>query len=204
MLNLPKTPSAHSKQPPARPGGPRVPTPEEIVMLSPPLTRCSIKLGKALAGLSSKWVISGNASEIMMGVNLQADDIVILTTKDGCEEICRRLSDHKPSIPNSVQTKLGRDADVGGTMHPVYIKSNYAELFMDNVKVKIHGDLQIKVGEWEWGDPLDWEAQYTNITGVRIPIMPMVLKSELYLGLGWLDRMELISEATHRAHAFSG
>jgi hypothetical protein len=134
----------------------------------------------------------------MMGVNLDADHMVILTTKDGCEEICQRLSDHKPSAPESVQTKLERDADIDGTIHPVFIRSNYAELLIDNVRVKIYGDLQIKVGEWEWGDPLDWEADYTNITGVQIPIMPLVLKSELYLGLGWLDRVEKISEAmTH-------
>jgi len=64
----------------------------------------------------------------------------------------------------------------------------------------VHGDLRIKVGEWEWGDPLDFEPEYVYVVGVKVPVVPLKLKTELYLGLGWMDRVRKINEAMARRH----
>ena len=63
-----------------------------------------------------------------------------------------------------------------------------------------HSEYQIKVGEWEWGDPLEFEPVETNLAGVMIPLMPVRIASEMYLMLGWMDKANMISTAVHRAH----
>jgi hypothetical protein len=179
--------------------GSRIPKPDEIVMLSQPVLKAVIKLGVALKDVNAKWGVGGDAGEIMKGVNVHADFIEILTTSEGTEQICKAMPEYPTLAPAPAEEKLGRDADVDGKMIPVFIKSNYAELTVDGVKVKVYGDEQIKVGEWEWGDALDFQPEYVYVVGTRVPLVPLRLKSELDLGLGWLDRVELISDAVVRS-----
>ena len=173
----------------------KVPKPEEIAFLTQPLLKAVVTLGGELKDVHAKWAIGGDAGEIIKGVNVRTDYLEILTTKEGCNEICERLKMYQTLEPATVEKKLGKEADVDGKMYPVYIKSHYAELTINKVRVEIYGDEQIKVGEWEWGDPLDFEPDYSYIVGKKIPIVPLRLKSELDIGLGWLDRVELISLA---------
>jgi hypothetical protein len=179
--------------------GSKIPSPEEIVILSPTLLAATIKIGRALKDVQFKWALGGDAGEVMLGVNVHPDLLEIVTTKDGTEEICRILADCVTSAPAEVEKKLGREADIEAKMLPVYVRSHYAELSVDGVKVEVYGDEQYKVWEWEWGDPLDYNAEVMNVLGTRIPVVPLRLKSELDLGLGWLDRVELISDAVMRS-----
>jgi hypothetical protein len=159
------------------------------------------KIGPRLQhSIKAKWAVGGDAGELMMGVNVKADYLEILTTKEGCDEICKELAEYQTLAPAVAERKLAREADVEGKMLPVYIKSYYAELTVDGVKVEVHGDEQIKVAEWDWGDPLDFKTDYTYIVGAKLPLVPLALKSELDLGLGWLDRVELISDAVMQKH----
>lgn len=176
--------------------GSRVPRPEEITILRMSLVRVCVQLGKLLKGTKITWGIWGDASEVISSVNVRnVDHIEILTSKEGCEEICRILKDYVVRKPALVEKRVDRDADVDGHIFPIFMRSHYAELSIDNAKVEVHGDEQIKVGEWEWGDPLEFKPSEINVIGTMVPIVPLNLKSELYLGLGWLDRVALISDA---------
>jgi hypothetical protein len=179
----------------------RVPSPEEVVLVPPQILKTATKLlGLVNGNVKAKWAISGDAAEVMMGVNVNADYIEILTTKEGCDEIDKILVDYRTLAPAMVEKKIPRDADIDGKMLPVFIRSHYAEFGIDGVKVEVHGDEQIKVGEWEWGDALDYTGDYTYIPGGKLPLVPLSLKSELYLGLGWLDRVTLVSDAVLQKH----
>lgn len=179
--------------------GSKPPKPEEIVMLSQPVLKAVIKLGEDLKDVKAKWAIDGDAGEIMLGVNAHTDLIEIITTKEGTQEVCTKMARYQTLPAGAAEQKAEREADVDGKMLPVYVKSNYAELTIDGVKVKVYGDEQIKVGDWDWGDPLDFEPTFVYVVGTRVPLVPLRLKSELDLGLGWLDRVELISDAVMRA-----
>ncbi|MDA4135790.1 MAG: hypothetical protein OK449_02165 [Thaumarchaeota archaeon] len=179
--------------------GSKVPKPEEIVILPGPLLRATVKIGKALEAAQAKWAFGGDAAEIIKGVNVQADRLEIFTTKAGTEEVCKLLAEYVTRTPAEAEKKLAREADVDAHMLPVYVKSYYAELTVDKVRVEVYGDLQYKIAEWDWGDPLDYEAEKVNIVGTNVPTLPLRLKSELDMGLGWFDRMELISDAVIRS-----
>ena len=199
MLNLP------GKSPPRGAGVDniegKVPTADDMVVISQPLLKAATKLAVSLKDkVAAKWALGGDAGETMMGVNVSSDHLEILTTKEGCEEICNVLKNLVTRAPTMDEKKLTRDAEIEGRTYPVYVKSHYAELTMDGIRVEVYGDEQIKVGEWDWGDALDFAPDYTYLSGGVLPLVPLTLKSELDLGLGWLDRVSLITDAVLAKH----
>jgi len=182
----------------------RIPKPEELVVLSKPLLDATIMIGKVLMDCTNKWAIAGDAAEVISGVNVQADHIAILTTKEGCDEITRKLVKYQIEPPRAVEREIERDAKVDLKLHKVWIKSYTARFDVQGSRLDVHGDLQIKVGDWEWGDPLDFEPDYVYVVGVKLPIIPLKVKSELYTGLGWMDRASKIHEAVMRSRHMFG
>jgi hypothetical protein len=178
----------------------RVPGPEDFVVLGEPLLNATLKLAGVLRSCESKWAMSGDAGELVSGVNVRADHLTILTTPNGCEEISRKLAENVVQTPRSVEKKLDREAKVDIESYPVYIKSHEARFQIDGQRLEVYGGLQIKVGDWEWGDPLDYDADYVYVGSEKLPVVPLRLKTELYVGLGWMDRVKKINEAMVRRH----
>ena len=197
MLNLPN----RRPNPDVKVYSSRVPTPDEMVIIPLTLLRAATKVSGLLnSTVDEMWAISGDIGELMQGVNVEADHLEILTTTKGCDDICRELEEYVTLKPAVAEKKVERDADVDGKMMPVRTKSYYAELSIDGVKLEVYGDTQIKVGEWEWGDPLFFTPEFTYVSGGKIPLVPLSLYSELDLGLGWLDHVSLITDAVMQKH----
>jgi hypothetical protein len=181
----------------------RIPKPEELVVLNKPLLEATIAIGRALEDCTNKWALSGDVAEVISGVNVQPDHVTVLTTKEGCNEIVEKLARHVIAGPALVERKLEREAKVGLKFYPIKIKSYTARFNIEGSRLNVHGDLQIKVGEWDWGDPLDCERDYVYVVGVKVPVVPLQVKSEIYNGLGWRDRAIKIHEAVVRSrHKF--
>lgn len=136
---------------------------------------------------------------MICGVNVKPDRVTIVTTAEGCDEICDLLAQFQTRPPETREAALQRRADINGKFYPVQIRSRFGELKVHGMKVEVLGDVQIKVGDWDWGDPIDFEPNYLNVVGHRMPTVPLQLKTELYLGLGWLDRIELMTVSLTRA-----
>ncbi len=182
----------------------RIPKPDELVVLSKPLLDATITVGKALIDCMSKWAIGGDVAEVISGVNVKPDHIVVLTTREGVDEITRRIAKYQLEPPRTDERELERDAKVDLKLHKVRIKSYTSRFSVEGSKLDVHGDLRIKVGDWDWGDPLDFEPDYVYVVGVKVPIVPLKMKSELYTGLGWMDRATKIHEAVMRSRHMFG
>jgi hypothetical protein len=182
----------------------RVPKPEELVILSMPLLDATVIIGKALMNCKNKWAIGGDVAEVISGVNVQPDHIAILSTKDGCDEVARKLAKYQVEPPHPVERVLHRDAIIDLKPRKVRIKSYTSRFDVEGSLLDVHGNLQIKVGEWDWGDPLDFDPDYVYVVGVKMPIVPLKMKSELYSGLGWTDRAIKIHEAVLRSRHMFG
>src|SRR5207245_10527530 len=98
--------------------------PEELVVLSKPLLEATIMIGKALMDGKNKWAIAGDVGEVISGVNVQPKHIAILSTKDGCDEIARRLAEYQVEPPHTVERVLDRDARLDLTLHKVRNKGH--------------------------------------------------------------------------------
>ena len=178
----------------------RVPKPEELVVISQPILNATVKIGKLLKDCSENWGIGGDAGEIIGGVNVRPDHITILTTNQGSREIGKRLETFRVKGPTEVERPLERSAEIKPKTLPVRIKSFASSFNIESERLDVHGDLQIKVGDWDWGDPLDFDPEYVYVVGVKVPIVPLDFKRELYMGLGWTDRFKKINAAMARRH----
>ncbi len=178
----------------------RVPKPEELVVLSKPMLEATVKLGNLLKGCSAKWAIAGDLGEILFGVNVQPDHMTILTTKAGCIEISERLAPLQTEPPKKVQKQIKRNAEVDQKHLPIKIESYTSQFKIDEQRLDVHGDFRIQVGDWGWGDPLDFEPEDVYVVGLRMPVAPLEFKQELYMGLGWIDRVRKINEAMAKRH----
>ena len=182
----------------------RIPKPEELVTLTKPLLDATIMIGKALTNCTNKWAIGGDVGEVISGVNVQPNRIAILTTREGCDEITRKLAKFQIEPSRIIERELERDAKVDLKLLKVRIKSYAARFDIEGSRLDVHGDLRIKVGDWDWGDSLDFEPDYVYVVGVKVPIVPLKMKSELYTGLGWMDRVSKIHEAVMRSRHMFG
>ena len=178
----------------------RVPKPEELVVVSQPILNATIRIGQLLQDISEKWAIGGEAGEILSGVNVRPDHITILTTTEGSKLVGKKLETFHQEEARIIERQLERKAEIDPIPLPVRIKSLSSQFRIDGQRLDVHGDLQIKVGDWDWGDPLDFEPDYVNVVGVQIPVVPVELKRELFLGLGWTDRVKMITQAMARRH----
>jgi len=182
----------------------RIPKPEELVVLSKPLLDATITIGNALNDCTNTWALAGDVAEVISGVNVQADQIAIITNRKGCDEIAGKLARYQVEPPRIVEKELERDAKVDLKPYKIRIKSYACPFDVEGSRLNVHGDLQIKVGDWDWGDPLDVQPDFIYVVGIKVPIVPLKMKSELYAGLGWTDRAMKIHEAVKRARHMFG
>jgi hypothetical protein len=154
-----------------------------------------LAIHKKLKDSEAKWAVGGDLGEAMRRVEVEPDCIEILTNKEGVKEIFEKVKDHNPTEVKFLEQKLSRNAIIKGQDYPVYIRSHYFEFYINGVKVKVHGDLQFKVDDWDWGDVLEFDPEYVYIVGAKTAVVPLSVKSELYQSLGWIDRVEKIKIA---------
>lgn len=176
----------------------RIPKPEELIVLDKPLLEATIQVGNLLKDCQSKWALAGDIGEIVNGVNVRPDHLTILTNAEGCEEIGRKLERFQVEASRPVETQIKRNADIGPKSLPITVKSYASQFNLNGQRLNVHGDLRIRVGDWDWGDPLDYEPEYVYVVGVKVPVLPLELKTELYRGLGWYDRVSKIHAAMAR------
>jgi hypothetical protein len=153
-----------------------------------------------LDGKNIKWVVSGDLAELLRTVKVEPDCIEIVTSKNDAHQIFQIVQEFEPSQMSFLTQLLPRKAMVAEKEYSVYIRSYYFDFIADAVKVKVEGNLQFKVGSWDWGDVFDFEPEYVTIVGKKTALTPLSIASELYHCLGWIDRVEKISEVTKKLH----
>ena len=178
----------------------RIPTPEELVVLDKPLLDATIEVGNLLKDCHAKWALAGDIGEILNGVNVRPDHVTILTSFAGCEEIGRKLEGFQVEASRHIVTQIKRNAEIESKPMPITIKSYASQFKVNGQRLNVHGDLRIKVGDWDWGDPIDYEPEFVYVVGVKVPVVPLELKIQLYRGLGWYDRVSKIPAALARRH----
>lgn len=139
-----------------------------------------------------EWALGGEIGEALQTVQVEPDCIEIVTSKEGAEKIFSVVKQYNPKTMEFQTNKLNRNAIINGIEHPIYIRSYYFDFFLDYVKIKVHGDMQYKINDWDWGDKLEFTPEYVNVTGVKIAVVPLEVKQEIYKNIGWADRLQKI------------
>jgi hypothetical protein len=155
-------------------------------------------LHEKLDGKTLKWIVDGDLSECMKVVQIEPDCIEIITSKDDAQQFFQAVQEFNPS-PISLQIRrLKRNAVTNGKEFPVYVRSFFFDFMLNAVLVKVQGDLQFKVGDWDWGEIYDFEPEFVNIVGKKTAVTPLAIKLQLYHSLGWTDRSEKIEQTVQK------
>lgn len=151
-----------------------------------------LALHKKLEGKNIWWAIGGDLAEKLKVIKVEPDCIEILTSKKGTKQIFQAVQEYNPEKISFKTWQLPRNAVIDGKEYPVYSRSYYFEFNLNSVKVKVQGDMQYRVGKWDWGDKFEFEPEHVYVIGEKTPIMPLALKFDLYQRLGWVDRAEKV------------
>ena len=160
-----------------------------------------LTLYETLENKNIKWIINGDLAERLRIIKVEPDCIEIVSSSEDAQKIYQAFQDFAPGQITLQTMKLSRNALIDGEELPVYIRCFYFDFNLNNVKVKVEGDLQFKVGEWDWGDVFDFTPDYIYVVGKKIAITPLSVASELYRCLGWTDRVEKIREVAQKSHS---
>lgn len=155
-----------------------------------------LTLHEKLDGKNIKWIVNGDLAERLRVVKVDPDSIEIVTSKEDVQKIFIAVKEFNPT-KLIVQTKrLPRDAECGKEKYLVYSRSHYFDFKVNAVTVKVQGELQFKVGDWDWGEVFDFTPEYVYVTGKKIAVTPLSVLNGFYRSLGWMDRVEKIEQIT--------
>ena len=133
-----------------------------------------------LEAVASPWAITGSLGFALQGVAVAVHDVDIQTDCKGAYEIERRLSAY--IVRPVAFSESGR------------IRSHFGALEMEGIKLEIMGDVQKKLPDGRWEEPVDvtihrrwliWEA-------MRLPVLSLEYEYQAYLILGRMERAEML------------
>jgi hypothetical protein len=175
---------------------------DQIVSVIPkPYVDALLALHEKLDKKNLKWIVDGDLSECMQVVQIVPDSIEVVTSKDDAQQFFQAVQEFNPSLISLQTRRLQRNAVVDGKEYPVYVRSFFFDFTLNNVLVKVQGDLQFKVADWDWGEIYTFEPEYVNIVGKRIAVTPLEIRLQLYQNLGWKDRSEKIEPIAQKIKA---
>lgn len=152
-------------------------------------------LHKKLTRNHVDWAVGGELGEALRTVPVKPDCIEIVTSKRGAAQIFLAVKEYAPRGVYFQIQKLNRNAVIDEKEYPVYVRSYYFEFTLGTIKVKVHGDLQFRIKDWEWSEKLSFNPEYMYVVGTKTAIVPLHIKYDLYHQLGWTDRIEKIMQA---------
>jgi hypothetical protein len=169
-----------------------------VSVVEPKYINALMQLHRRVGKERFEWAVGGDLGEALRTVEVKPDCIEILTSKRSAAGLFLAVKDCNPTGVYFQTEKLLRKAEINGKEYPVYARSHYFEFSLADVRFKVHGDLQLKIGSWEWGDRIEFVPEYIYIVGVKTALVPLQVKHEIYQGLGWFDRVEKINHVLSR------
>ncbi|SRR6266550_4601053 len=166
--------------------------------IQPKFIDAVVLVNGTLRNSGAVWSIGGDLADAMREVDVRPEYIELFTNQDGAAKIHNAVRQFRPTELKVVEQRLARDADIEGAKRPVFIRSHFFQFAVGSVNFNVHGDMQFKVGDWEWGDTLDFIPEQINIVGEKFFIVPLLFRIELYRSLGWTDRADAITKAIAR------
>ena len=160
----------------------------EETMLNPDYLKVLRKINERLSNTSVNWAVTGSLGFALQGVPVEPNDIDIQTDKRGAYEIERRFSEFMTKRVTFSSTER--------------IRSHFGELMIDGIKVEIMGDIQKRLEDGSWENPVDLEhhKQVVEVEGMQVPVVSLEYEYQAYLKLGKIDKAEMLRNWLHSEH----
>jgi len=161
-------------------------------MLNPDYLKVLRKINDQLNNTSVNWAVTGSLGFALQGVPVEPNDIDIQTDKKGVYEIERRFSEFMTKRVTFSSTER--------------IRSYFGELMIDGIKVEIMGDIQKRLEDGSWENPVDLEhhKRVVEVEGMQIPVLSLEYEYQAYLKLGRVDKAKMLRNWLQGEHGSSG
>lgn len=135
-----------------------------------------------LDGKGLNWALTGSMSFALQGIPVTVHDIDIQTDRPAAYELERLLSEF--SVRPVSLSSTGR------------IQSHFGELDVNGMKVEIMGDIQKRLPDGTWEDPVDLSLhrQVVEVAGMHVPVLSLEYEHRAYLLMGRTERAALLAE----------
>lgn len=155
-------------------------------MIDPKYLKVLRKIYERLSDGSVNWVVTGSLSFALQGVTVDVHDIDIQTDKEGAYEIERRFSEFV------IKKVAFRSTDK--------IRSHFGILMIDGIRVEIMGDIQKRLEDGSWEEPVDLNRykRFVEIQGMKIPVLSLEYEYQAYLKLGRTEKAEILRKWLQR------
>jgi len=126
------------------------------------------------------WAVTGSLGLALQGMDVDVHDIDIQTDKSGAYDIENRLSQH---VVRNVEFSTSEK-----------ICSYFGELSIDGIKVEIMGDIQKRLPDGIWEDPIDICSNrcFIEYDGLSIPVISLEYECEAYDRLGRTEKADQV------------
>jgi hypothetical protein len=136
-----------------------------------------------LSGIEYPWCITGSLGLALQGLDVEVNDIDLQSTKQGVNEIGKRLERY---LTEPVMLKESEN-----------IRSFFGRCEIEGIVVELIGDIQKRQNDGRWADPpklLEFIHQIEH-SNLILPVLDLEYEAEAYEILGRLDKSNKIREA---------
>ena len=149
-------------------------------MIDPTYLNALRQVHTRLRATNVNWVVTGSLSFALQGVPVTPNDIDIQTDEAGAYEIEHSLSEFvtRQVAFSSVEN----------------IRSHFGALTIDGIKVEVMGDIQKRLEDGTWEEPVDLRhyKQFVAVEDIRIPVLSLEYEYQAYEKLGRLEKAQIV------------
>lgn len=140
----------------------------------------------ALRSVPIDWVVTGSTGMALQGLPLEPHDLDLQTSRDGAYAIEHALATHASTPVRFCENER--------------IRSHMGVLFVSGLAVEIMGDLQKRLPDGRWEEPIRVTDHrcWVELGELRIPVLSLEYEYSAYLTLGRTDRAELLHRFLHK------
>jgi len=163
----------------------------EEIMLDTTYLKILRKINVQLNNTSINWAVTGSFGFALQGLPVEPNDIDIQTDKEGAYEIERHFSEFMTKRVTFSSTEK--------------IRSHFGELMIDGIKVEIMGDIQKRLEDGSWENPVDLKhhKKVVEIEGMQIPVLSLEYEYQAYMNLYRIEKAEMLRNWLQGEHGSS-
>lgn len=128
------------------------------------------------------WVLTGSTSLVIQGVEVNVNDIDIITDEKGAWAIDRLLEEYRVQPPNLSETEKYR--------------SYFGVYKIGDIKLEVMGQFQCRLEGERWSEPYEiHRVIYKEFEGMNLPLLSLKQELKEYQKLNRLEKVRKIEEA---------
>ena len=160
-------------------------------MLNPDYLKALRNINARLNNTSVNWAVTGSVGFALQGVPAEPNDIDIQTDKRGAYEIERHFYEFMTKRVTFSSTER--------------IRSHFGELRINGINVEIMGDIQKRLEDGSWENPVDLEyhKRVVEVEGMKMPVLSLEYEYQAYLKLGRIDKAKMLRKWLNSEHKSS-